>query len=51
VTAAHLPPGTSDRRLFAFITMDWRGKPLFSPQVSVEIIGATTTETGLKVCC
>jgi hypothetical protein len=36
-----------EHRLFAFITMNWRGKPL----VSHQLIGATTTQTGLKVCC
>ena len=56
ITLAHLPPGTSkwnriEHRLFAFITMNWRGKPLVSHQVIVQLIGATTTETGLKVCC
>src|SRR6185437_2308002 len=56
VTVAHLPPGTSkwnkiEHRLFAFITMNWRGKPLVSHQVIVQLIGSTTTETGLKVCC
>ena len=56
VTVAHLPPGTSkwnkiEHRLFAFITMNWRGKPLVSHQVIVQLIGATTTETGLTVCC
>ena len=52
----HLPPGTSkwnkiEHRLFAFITQNWRGKPLVSHQVIVQLIGATTTDTGLKVCC
>src|SRR3954465_8357477 len=56
VTVAHLPPGTSKwnrigPRLFAFITMNWRGKPLVSHQVIVQLISATTTETGLTVCC
>jgi Rhodopirellula transposase DDE domain len=56
ITVAHLPPGTSkwnkvEHRLFAFITMNWRGKPLASHQVIVQLIGSTTTETGLKVCC
>ena len=56
MTVTHLPPGTSkwnriEHRLFAFITMNWRGKPLVSHQVIVQLIGATTTETGLKVCC
>jgi hypothetical protein len=40
-----------EHRLFAFITMNWRGKPLVSHQVIIQLIGATTTETGLKVCC
>jgi Rhodopirellula transposase DDE domain len=56
ITVTHLPPGTSkwnriEHRLFALITMNWRGKPLVSHQVIVQLIGATTTETGLKVCC
>lgn len=56
ITVTHLPPGTSkwnriEHRLFAFITMNWRGKPLVSHQVIVQLIAATTTETGLKVCC
>jgi hypothetical protein len=55
VTVAHLPPGTSkwnkiEHRLFAFITMNWRGKPLVGHQVIVQLIGSTSTETGLKVC-
>ena len=40
-----------EHRLFSFITMNWRGKPLVSHQVIVQLIGATTTNTGLKVCC
>jgi hypothetical protein len=56
ITVNHLPPGTSkwnkiEHRLFAFITQNWRGKPLVSHHVIVQLIGATTTETGLKVCC
>jgi hypothetical protein len=56
IVVTHLPPGTSkwnkiEHRLFAFITMNWRGKPLLSHQVIVQLIGATTTQTGLKVCC
>jgi hypothetical protein len=51
-----LPPGTSkwnkiEHRLFAFITQNWRGKPLVSHQVIVQLIGATRTETGLEVAC
>jgi hypothetical protein len=56
ITVAHLPPGTSkwnkiEHRLFCHITMNWRGKPLVSHQVIVQLIGSTGTETGLKVCC
>jgi hypothetical protein len=52
----HLPPGTSkwnkiEHRLFSFITMNWRAKPLVSYQVIIDLIGATTTKTGLKVAC
>ncbi len=54
VTVCHLPPGTSkwnkiEHRLFAHISMNWRGRPLVSHEVVVELIGATTTETGLRV--
>ena len=56
ITVTHLPPGASqwnkiEHRLFAFITQNWRGKPLVSQQVIVQLIGATTTETGLQVYC
>lgn len=56
ITLTHLPPGTSkwnkvEHRLFAFITQNWRGKPLVSHQVIVQLIGSTTTETGLQVNC
>lgn len=56
ITVTHLPPGTSkwnkiEHRLFAFITQNWRGKPLVSHQVIVQLIGATKTETGLEVEC
>jgi hypothetical protein len=54
VTVCHYPPGTSkwnkiEHRLFSQITMNWRGRPLESYQVIVNLIGATTTETGLQV--
>jgi hypothetical protein len=54
VTVCHLPPGTSkwnkiEHRLFAHISMTWRGRPLVSHEVVVELIGATTTRTGLRV--
>jgi len=50
----HFPPGTSkwnkiEHRLFAQITQNWRGRPLLSRQVVVNLIGATTTQSGLKV--
>ena len=56
ITVCHLPPGTSkwnkiEHRLFSFITQNWRGKPLISHQVIVQLIAATTTDTGLKVRC
>ena len=54
VTVCHLPPGTSkwnkiEHRLFAHISMNWRGRPLISHHVIVELIGATTTKAGLHV--
>ncbi|MFC5835955.1 ISAzo13 family transposase, partial [Nonomuraea insulae] len=54
ITVGHLPPGTSkwnkvEHRLFAHITMNWRGRPLTSHQVVVNSIAATTTSTGLRV--
>ncbi len=50
----HFPPGTSkwnkiEHRLFSFISMNWRGKPLESYESVIELIAATTTNTGLKV--
>jgi Rhodopirellula transposase DDE domain len=50
----HYPPGTSkwnkiEHRLFCHITQNWRGRPLTSRLAVVELIGATTTKTGLKV--
>ena len=56
ITICHLPPGTSkwnkiEHRLFSFITQNWRGKPLVSHQAIIQLIGATTTDTGLKVRC
>ena len=54
ITVCHLPPGTSkwnkiEHRLFSFITINWRGKPLRSYRTIVELIAGTTTATGLKV--
>jgi DDE family transposase len=54
ITVCHLPPGTSkwnkiEHRLFSFITQNWRGKPLLTHQVIVNLIAATTTTRGLSV--
>lgn len=54
ITVCHFPPGTSkwnkiEHRLFSFISINWKGHPLRSYQVIVNLIGSTTTKTGLKV--
>src|SRR5258707_14770986 len=54
LTVSHFPPGTSkgnkvEHRLFSFITQNWRGKPLVSIQVIVNLIAATRTTKGLIV--
>jgi len=54
ITICHLPPGTSkwnkiEHRLFSQITLNWRGRPLTSHQIIVDLIGATSTTTGLTV--
>jgi transposase len=54
ISVCHFPPGTSkwnkiEHRLFSFISMNWRGKPLITYQVIVSLIAATTTEKGLRV--
>jgi hypothetical protein len=54
MTVCHVPPGTStwnkiEHRLFSFISINWRGRPLTDYQVIIETIAATTTETGLTV--
>ena len=56
VSVCHLPPGTSkwnkiEHRLFSQITMNWRGRPLKSHQIIVDLISSTTTATGLTVHC
>jgi len=56
ITVCHFPPGTSkwnkiEHRLFSFITMNWRGKPLRTYQTIVKLIGATKTRAGLEVKC
>jgi hypothetical protein len=54
VTVCHYPPGTSkwnkvEHRLFSFISMNWRGRPLLSYEAVVNLIGGTTTKSGLQV--
>ena len=54
ITVCHFPPGTSkwnriEHRLFSHISINWRGKPLTSHQVVIDLIAATNTKTGLKV--
>lgn len=54
IRVSHFPPGTSkwnkiEHRLFSYISMNWRGKPLISHEVIVNLIAATTTRKGLKV--
>ena len=54
ISVCHLPPGTSkwnkiEHRLFAQITRNWRGRPLTSHEAIINLIGATTTTTGLTV--
>ena len=54
LTVCHFPPGTSQwnrigRRMFSHITMNWRGQPLVSHEVIVQLIANTTTATGLKI--
>ncbi len=56
IVVHHLPPGTSkwnaiEHRLFSFVSMNWRAKPLISYRVIVDLISATTTKTGLTVRC
>jgi len=54
IRISHFPPGTSkwnkiEHRLFSFISLNWRGKPLVSHEVIVNLIAATTTRRGLTV--
>ena len=54
ISVCHFPPGTSkwnkiEHRLFSFISQNWRGKPLVSHEVIVNLIASTTTKTGLRV--
>src|SRR6478752_5769035 len=54
ILVCHFPPGTSkwnkiEHRMFCHITRNWRGRPLVSHEVIIELIGATTTEKGLRI--
>ncbi|MDE3134221.1 MAG: ISAzo13 family transposase [Acidobacteriota bacterium] len=54
IAVCHFPPGTSkwnriEHRLFSYITMNWRGKPLVSLETIISLIGATTNSSGLEV--
>jgi hypothetical protein len=54
IEVCHFPPGTSkwnkiEHRLFCHVTRNWQGQPLESFEIVVNLIGSTTTETGLKV--
>jgi len=56
IAVCHLPPGTSkwnkiEHRLFSYMSQNWRGKPLISHEVIVNLIAATTTKAGLQVGC
>ena len=56
ITVAHHPPGTSkwnriEHRMFSFISINWRGRPLLSHQVIVQLIASTKTENGLNIAC
>ena len=54
ITVCHFPPGTSkwnkiEHRMFSFITMNWRGRPLVTYRTVVRLIAGTTTKKGLKI--
>ena len=54
ITVCHYPPGTSkwnriEHRMFSFISMNWKGKPLVNYETVVKLIGSTETRNGLKV--
>jgi len=55
LTVCHFPPGTSkwnkiEHRMFCHMTRNWRGRPLTSHAAIVQLIGNTTTNTGLRIC-
>jgi hypothetical protein len=52
--ASHFPPSTSkwnkiEHRMFAFITQNWRGRPLVSYETIINLVGSTTTTSGLRI--
>jgi hypothetical protein len=54
IQVCHFPPGTSkwnkiEHRMFSFMSLNWRGKPLISHEVIINLIAGTSTSTGLKV--
>jgi hypothetical protein len=54
ISVCHFPPGTSkwnkiEHRMFSHISMNWRGRPLISHEVIVNLIGSTTTQSGLTI--
>lgn len=56
ISVCHFPPGTSkwnkiEHKMFSFITMNWRGRPLVSYETIVQLIGATRTTKGLEIRC
>jgi transposase len=56
VHVTHFPPGTSkwnkvEHRLFCYISSHWRGQPLIDIKTVIDLIGSTTTTTGLNVKC
>jgi hypothetical protein len=54
ITVCHYPPGTSkwnriEHRMFSFVTINWRGRPLTSLRTIIDLISATSTTTGLTI--
>ena len=54
ISVCHFPPGTSkwnkiEHRMFSYISMNWRGRPLISHETIVSLIGSTATRTGLTI--
>jgi transposase len=56
IAVCHFPPGTSkwnkiEHRMFCYISKNWRGKPLIDIMTVINLIGSTTTKTGLEIIC